>query len=187
MKREGINKPSRLHVLPGLDGVASVAALVSVSIVARDKVLGRKNNVDGQVGLNGKAVRQSLGGSEGPARAALLLVADGVDASRPLGARVERGRDGSRDGVNNGGLGTENIIEARSENLLGITKGPRGELVVHGGLPRGTRVLDTLDEVLVNEGHHVGVGDGAGSSDKGSKEGNGELQGGEKRQGTRRQ
>jgi len=126
---------SRLHVLPSEDGVSTVASLVLVS-VAGDEVLGGKNDVGGNVGLNGETVAQSLGGSESPARTALLLVANGVDGSGPLGAGVEGGGDGLSNGVNNGEVSAENVIHAGSEHLLGISESPGGELVVlEGSLP----------------------------------------------------
>ena len=116
-----------------------------------------------------------------------------MNTSGPLGARIEGSGDRLGNLLNTGGLVDENVVKAGSEDLLGISKSPRGELVVEGGLPpnastgqsdsrrtgnkvnlRGTGLLNGADESLVDEGHHVGVGQRKGASHKGGK--NDELQ-----------
>jgi len=53
------------QILPGVGEVATSASVVGR--VTRDKVLGRHDNVDLSLGVNGKPVSEGLSGSESPA------------------------------------------------------------------------------------------------------------------------
>jgi hypothetical protein len=77
---------------PGEEGNTTVASVVH-DVVAREEVLGRKDDVDARVGGNAESVGEDFRSSEGPATSAVTLISDGVDTSGPLCRGVERGGD----------------------------------------------------------------------------------------------
>mmetsp|Transcript_39816 Transcript_39816/g.106265 ORF Transcript_39816/g.106265 Transcript_39816/m.106265 type:complete len:221 (-) Transcript_39816:21-683(-) len=104
-----------LEVCPGVVNVAAVAA--HVPRVAAHHVLRGEHVVEGAIGGDREAVREGLGGCEGPARPALGLVADRVGEAGPYGVRVE----GLRDGLRRGGEGLDRsgvfAIHQQTEHL----------------------------------------------------------------------
>mmetsp|Transcript_82889 Transcript_82889/g.210951 ORF Transcript_82889/g.210951 Transcript_82889/m.210951 type:complete len:357 (-) Transcript_82889:56-1126(-) len=75
-----------LQVRPSAGEPATVAA--HVAAIATDHVLGRQHR-RGPAACDGHAVAEHLRGREGPATAATLLIADGMDQARPLRHRIE--------------------------------------------------------------------------------------------------
>mmetsp|Transcript_52640 Transcript_52640/g.123094 ORF Transcript_52640/g.123094 Transcript_52640/m.123094 type:complete len:281 (+) Transcript_52640:388-1230(+) len=104
-----------LEESPGVREEAAAAAVVG--LVAGDKLLRGEDDVGLALGSNAKAVREGLGGAEGPARAALLLITDGVDALGPLLAGVERGGDGRIHFLRENGSLTVWLHEGTAEGL----------------------------------------------------------------------
>jgi hypothetical protein len=74
------------EVLPRRGEHATLAA--KVAFVARDEIFGREH--DALVGCDRESVREDLRSREGPARAALLLIADRLNERAPLVSGVER-------------------------------------------------------------------------------------------------
>ena len=145
---------SFLEVLPRVREVTSAAAVVRH--VARHEVLGAEHNVRLALRGDSQAVRQRLGGGERPARAASLLVADGMNVVRPLLTRVEALGDAVvgdvlvrllRDALSDG------RVELRSEELARLLAQPAVEVLVVASLPLALRVgvHGVNDERVVHE------------------------------------
>jgi hypothetical protein len=139
------------HPLP--DRVHHATVATHVGGVTRDKVLGGENNINSAVGLDAEAVRKSLGGTESPARTTTKLVADGVDASVPLGARVESSGEVITN-VSKRNTGFKNsfirgflIKDGSLKKSLNLTNGKIGKLV-HASFPSATVGVNLVDEVL---------------------------------------
>jgi hypothetical protein len=145
------------HISPSEEKVSTVAALVDR--VAAEEVLRGEHNVD--TFLDAVPIGKSLGGSEGPARSALLLISDWVDAVWPFLTGVKLG--GYSDGL------LKSTPEAAG-NLVGdwVKRGAGASLGFHHGHlanpffrsnPAVLRVVDLVDHLisdnwsLVKQGH----------------------------------
>ena len=91
--------------------------------------MGGKNNVDAAVAGDAEAVGQNLGGCKCPARAAVHLVANGVNARAPLISGIKRCGEGGGVGLDGRGNSSaafrqRRVARAQAAELLGRT-GPR--------------------------------------------------------------
>jgi len=134
--------------LPGLGGNASVAA--SATLITRNKVLGRKNDIGRSVSGDAHAVRERFGGTECPAATTLFLVADGMDAVGPLSARIKGGRSSDTSADGNGDVGGNGDVA--SHHGLGFVNGHVGKEIIVSSLPRKSGAIDSFDNFLVKSG-----------------------------------
>ena len=162
------------NVVPGLVQVAAAAALVNS--VAGNEVLGGEavglGALLGSVGGDGEAVGENLGSRHSPARAALALVANGVDVVGPLGAGVEVGGevlDGKVGVGNNGQIVVS--LEDGSEKATGLRDGDAIKAGVVAGDVARLFGVDVGKQDVGDDGGGV-QRDGAGEGGQGEERNN---------------
>ena len=136
------------QVLPGVRKLSSRAS--HISGIAGHDILSREHGGSFSGG-NRESVGENLGGGEGPARSALLLISDGMDESLPMITSIEGVGDGL-DGVVSGrmsGLSQHHTSSGGSEQGTSVGEGHVSEELVVSSLPGVSILVQGINDIRV--------------------------------------